>query len=108
MYKDSAKFGLFSAVFSCSYKLILCTLRRLGSKSDKVNAPIAGFLSAWSLAIEARGRKQILLVLVLCRAVDSLLNIGEEKGISIAPPKVKYVLLFMIANLYIQSLMGFH
>ena len=51
MYTDSAKFGLFSTVFSCAYKLILCLLRGLGSKSDKVNAPIAGFISAWSLAM---------------------------------------------------------
>jgi len=32
-------------------------MRRLGFLDDRLNAPIAGFLSAFSLKIEAKGRK---------------------------------------------------
>ena len=57
MYKDSAKFGGFACLFSCAYKFVLCLLRRIGYHNDQINAPIAGFFSALSLGIEAKGRK---------------------------------------------------
>lgn len=57
MYKDSAKFGGFTCVFSTAYKLILCFLRRIGIENDFINAPIAGFISAFSLNIEAKARR---------------------------------------------------
>lgn len=105
-YLDSAKFGGFATVFSCAYKVILCLLRRLGYHDDRVNAPIAGFISALSLAIEAKGRKPLLLVLVLSRGVDSLINIGEAKGLGIMPPAAKYVTIFVMANLFLQGCMS--
>jgi hypothetical protein len=57
IYKDSSKFGGFACVFSCGYKFVLCLLRRIGFHDDRINAPIAGFLSALALGIEAKGRK---------------------------------------------------
>jgi len=32
-------------------------MRRLGQLDDRINAPIAGFISAFSLAVEAKARK---------------------------------------------------
>jgi len=74
---DAAKFGGFACVFSSAYKFILCLLRRLGFTNDQVNAPIAGFISAWSLKIEVKARKQLMLILVLSRCVDSAINLIE-------------------------------
>ena len=101
VFLDAAKFGGFATVFSCAYKLILCSLRRLGYHDDRFNAPIAGFLSALSLRIEAKGRKQLLLVLVLSRCVDSFINVIEDEGLKVVPPKVKYILIWMAANLFL-------
>ena len=54
---DSAKFGLFVMCFNTLYKLVLCLMRRLGSLDDRKNAPIAGFISALSLAIDVKNRR---------------------------------------------------
>jgi hypothetical protein len=106
VFLDAAKFGGFATVFSCAYKLVLCSLRRLGYHDDRINAPIAGFLSALSLRIEAKGRKQLMLVLVLSRGVDSAINVIEAEGIRVVPPNVKYVLIWMGANLLLQGAMA--
>lgn len=97
---------MFAAVFSSAYKLLLCTLRRFGYHDDRLNAPIAGFLSALSLRIEARGRKQLLLVLILSRAVDSSINLVENAGYRMLPANIKYVLIFMLVNLLVQGSMA--
>lgn len=54
-----------------------------------------------SLRIEAKGRKQLLLVLVLSRGVDSAINVIEDEGFKIVPSNVKYVLIWMAANLFL-------
>ncbi len=57
IFAGSAKFGGFACLFSCSYKIILCLLRRFGNQDDRINAPIAGFFSALSLGIEGKAQK---------------------------------------------------
>lgn len=42
--KDNFRFAMFFALMNCSYKFILCFLRRYLS-SDKLIAPIAGFVA---------------------------------------------------------------
>ena len=74
---DPMKFGTFATVFSCGYKVLLCALRRFLSQDDRINAPIAGFFSAFSVGLEGKGRKELLLVLVLSRSVDSAINLLE-------------------------------
>ena len=106
MFIDSAKFGGFATVFSCSYKLVLCFMRKMGYLDDRVNAPIAGFLSALSLGLEAKGRKNLIMILVLTRAVDSSVNLVESAGVKTLEPRWKYALLFILVNLYLQSRMG--
>ena len=56
-------------------------MRRLGCHHDKINAPIAGFVSAFSLAIDVKPRKQLMMILVLSRAVDAAINVGEDRGV---------------------------
>ena len=55
--KESAMFGLFVMCFHTAYKLVLCLMRRLGSLDDRKNAPVAGFISALSLAIDVKIRR---------------------------------------------------
>jgi len=78
---DCAKFGGFATLSSVTYKLFLCLLRRFGCIDDRINAPIAGFLSAFSLAIEAKSRKQLFMILMMSRCADSGITLIEEKGI---------------------------
>ena len=54
---ESSKFGLFVMCFNTIYKLVLCVMRRLGSLDDRKNAPVAGFISALSLMIDAKNRR---------------------------------------------------
>lgn len=106
MFTDSAKFGSFATLFSCAYKFVLCLLRRMGYHNDRINAPIAGFLSALSLGIETKGRKQLMMILVLSRGVDSAINIIESNGLKIMPSNVKFVGIFVIVNLFLQGCMA--
>ena len=94
-------------LFNSSYKFLLCLMRRLGSKSDKVNAPVAGFISACSLAIDGNSRRELITVLTMSRAVDASLTLGETNGVI---PTLKYrnLLLWLIANTFLQSAMGFN
>lgn len=66
--------------FNTAYKLILCLMRRFGMK-DHVNAPVAGFISGLSLAIDGSSRRELITVLTMSRAIESSLNIGVEKGV---------------------------
>jgi hypothetical protein len=54
---DCTRFGLFIMCFNTLYKLVLCLLRRAGSKKDTVNAPIAGFISGLSLMLDDGSRR---------------------------------------------------
>jgi len=103
---DSAKFGFFACIFSFGYKFILCALRRLGCHNDKINAPVAGFISAFSLALDVKPRKELIMILILSRAVDTCINLAEGKNI-IPVYKHKYVFIFIAFNVFLQSRMAF-
>lgn len=109
MCMDSAKFGTFGTIFSCSYKLVLCLLRKAGYMDDRINAPIAGFLSALSLGLEAKSRKTLIMFLVMTRAVDSALNLVESSrgpGAWTLSNRWKYAIIHILMNLFLQSRMG--
>ena len=55
--------------------MILCLMRRFGSKNDKVNAPIAGFISALSLAIDSQHRRRLICLLIIQRILDFCSNV---------------------------------
>ena len=76
---DSARFASFTSVFSSAYKVVLCIMRKFVSLDDRINAPIAGFVSALSVAFESNSRKSLFTILVLSRCIDSLLNDMQEK-----------------------------
>ena len=93
-------------MLSSSYKIILCVLRRLGSLNDKINAPIAGFFSALSLMIEAPGRKNLMVILVLSRACSCIIELYKNTGLAWLPKRLESAVLFMAVNLWLQSRMS--
>ena len=104
--KDAAKFGLFCGVFSTSYKAVLCLLRRLGCHNDSINAPIAGFISAFSLVVDVKPRKQLMMILIMSRAFDSVVNLGEDRGV-LPQSRYKYIIIWVVASTFLQSAMGY-
>lgn len=101
---DSTRFGLFLMCFQTAYKLVLCLLRRFGTK-DSFNAPVAGFVSGLSMAIDSSSRRELITVLTMSRAIESSFNMGESSG---AIPKIAHKdwILWMISNCFLQSCMG--
>ena len=99
---DAAKFGLFACMFSTGYKLILCALRRLGFHNDKINAPIAGFISAFSLVFDVKQRKNFIMILILSRTIDAGINIAEDRKL-IRRSKYKYVVIWVLMTVFCQS-----
>ena len=76
----------------------------MGSKNDGVNAPVAGFLSALSLAMDGGKRRELLCVLTASRAIDTTICIAEESG-TIPNSPHRNMILFAIANTFLQSAM---
>ena len=105
MLMDCTRFGLFLMCFNTLYKLVLCLMRRFISEKDSVNAPVAGFFSALSLIIDVGSRRQLLTVLVMSRAIDTSLKLGESTQ-SIPTVRHKDVILWVLANVFLQSSMG--
>ena len=77
--EDTVRFAMILALISSSYKAILCSLRKIGF-SDKTAAPLAGFLSALWAHFETKWRRNLYAVLLLSKAIDSVLNIITEKS----------------------------
>ena len=50
--KDNLRFAIFMALMNFTYKFVLCFLRRF-KISDKINAPIAGFIAGLMSYIDA-------------------------------------------------------
>lgn len=92
--------------FNTAYKLVLCLLRRLGSLDDRTNAPVAGFISALSLAIDSSKRRELITVLTMSRALESSIKIAETQGI-VPAFKHRDLVLWLVSNVFLQSAMGF-
>lgn len=94
--KDNLRFAVFMAIMNASYKLLLCFLRRY-LKSDKLAAPIAGFIAGLASAIDAKSRRQFATILMLSRLSDTLLSMAETRGYA---RRITYgeVLIWVICN----------
>lgn len=103
--QDCTRFGLFLMFFNAAYKLTLCLMRRLFGSTDKVNAPVAGFISAFAMTIDAGHRRELITVLTMSRAIENGINLCEEKGVI---PKMQHrdLILWMFANCFIGSCVG--
>ena len=101
MLRNSAQFGGFTAVFSSAYKIVLCLMRKFVSQNDRINAPVAGFVSALSVALESNTRKSLFTILVLSRCIDSLLNYLQEEGYLSKNRNLRYFLLWCISSTFV-------
>ena len=102
---DCTRFGLFMMCFNTAYKFVLCLMRRLGCLNDRINAPIAGFISALTLAMDAGHRRELITTLMMSRAIESTLSKGESSGVI---PKLQHrdMILWLVSNCLIGSFMG--
>ena len=96
---DPVRFGLFLMCFNTAYKLVLCLLRRLGMK-DGLNAPIAGFVSGLSIAIDSSSRRELITVLTMSRAIETSFTIGENTG-TIPKWENKVWILWLLSNTFL-------
>ncbi len=91
--------------FNAAYKMTLCLMRRLYGKDDKVNAPVAGFISAFAMMIDAGHRRELIAVLTMSRAIENFINLCEDRGI-VPTLKQRDLILWMLANCFIGSCVG--
>lgn len=54
---DCTRFGLFLMFFNALYKMTLCLMRRLVKTDDRINAPVAGFVSALAMLMDVSHRR---------------------------------------------------
>ena len=76
--KDNFRFALMFALMNTTYKLLLCFLRRY-INSDKIIAPIAGFIAGLFSILDVQKRRQFLTSLLLSRFFDTVAKMGVEK-----------------------------
>ena len=79
-WKDNFKFVMFIAAMNATYKLVLCTLRRV-FKSDKLSAPIAGFCAGLCCMFDSDRRRRLILMLLLSRLTEVTYAMGEARNI---------------------------
>jgi len=103
--KDSCKFSLFVALFGFVYKACLCLFRRIALKfcgteaeTDRLAAPLAGFVAGFTLSLDSPFRRQFVAVLALSRFIETSLNLAEGHE---TIPKVAYkdFYMWLAANL---------
>lgn len=106
---DGTRFGLFLMCFNTVYKLILCLMRRTGSK-DKVNAPVAGFVSALSLAIDSKHRRRLITMLTISRIFDFVNSFGRKDKVKSDNQSFPYRdwILLLGANMLLISALGLY
>ena len=91
-------------MFSSGYKVILCLMRKYVTLDDRVNAPIAGFISALSVAFETNSRKSLFTILVVSRCIDSVLNYLESEGYLSTNKNLRYFWLWCISSTFVVFL----
>lgn len=67
---DSLKFALFISLLNSIYKAVLCVMRRF-CDNDKINAAVAGALSAISLFVDEKQRRIFFALVLFSRALVS-------------------------------------
>ena len=69
---------------------------------DGVNAPIAGFVSGLSIAIDSSNRRELITVLTMSRAIETSINVGENTGsIPESVAKHKVWILWLLSNCFL-------
>ena len=99
-FHDSTRFGLFLMCFNTAYKFVLCLMRRMGSLDDRINAPVAGFLSALTLAMDSMNRREFITVFMMSRAFDSSIRMGKDNGVIQSVSKTEWI-LWLISNVFL-------
>jgi hypothetical protein len=79
-------------------------MRVFVSHDDRLNAPVAGFISALSISLDAKSRRMVFSILILSRALDITLRKAEAKSFTIPQ---KDVILWIIANTFLQVCFAF-
>lgn len=49
-----------------------------------------------------------MLILVLSRSIDSAINLLESNGFSYVSPAIKYFIIWIVANCFLQGSMGMY
>jgi hypothetical protein len=94
--RDNVMFTLFLALMNSAYKLILCTLRRY-IKSDKVIAPIAGFIAGLFSILDQQKRRQFLTCILLSRFFDSAVKVTVDRQVAPVVPYFEVYTWFLCA-----------
>ena len=79
-WRDNLRFVLFAAAMNGTYKTVLCFLRRI-LNSDKIAAPIAGFMAGLCCMIDTDKRRRLILMLLLTRLTSVSFSMGEARNL---------------------------
>ena len=94
---ENLSFSLSIGAFAGIYKFILCLLRRLRNKDDAKNTFIASTIASVSILFDInRTWRRTYLYLFLCRALDCLKNIMNNKTRFKKIPYFEIILMCLI------------
>ena len=77
---DNLRFVLFASALNGTYKSVLCFLRRI-LNSDKLAAPIAGFMAGLCCMIDTDKRRRLILMLLMTRLTDVTFSMADARNI---------------------------
>ena len=93
-WRDNLRFVLFAAALNGTYKSVLCFLRRI-LNSDKLAAPIAGFVAGLCCMIDTDKRRRLILMLLLTRLTDVSFSMGDARNIVKQAGEYSWLLIFI-------------
>lgn len=116
--KDSIKFAIFVALFNGIYRGVLCLMRHillkvfrkrdeklsqedLHKKVNRFASPVAGFLSALTLVLDAKNRRNLIAMLAMSRMIETSIKLGQSGGYICESPYTILV-LWLFSNLATQ------
>ncbi len=71
-HMDSVKFALFVSLLNSLYKAVLCIMRRF-SKNERINAAVAGGISALSLLVDSKDRRIFFALVFFSRSIVTII-----------------------------------
>ena len=93
-------FAIFAGAFLATYRLMLCKLRAIRGKEDKLNSMVAGFLASLTLIFDrSKSRRITVAIYSFARSLESFVKILDNNNI-IRERKWWPVLLLNILHVY--------
>eukprot|EP01083_Nonionella_stella_P094343 264638_1 len=107
MSLDTARFGVFTALYLGGFRGCQCLLRRIRRRDDQWNAFVAGWLAGLSILCDVRNRRKTISIFITMRSIAFGSQLLVSKGLLPTIPHT-VPLLFCLGSMETMYAYGMH